>query len=181
MSLELGTATGTFNDIKLIGLHNGAVHSVSFTTGIQFGQTEQMNLTSVHQPVGRQFPIVVQNSVANYKKSSLTATVMFKEANSITHNHGLTPEYRGLMLKAREELFSFLTNKSAKIIRDWNGDMRIIMIVDSPTIQPNNELGGALADVTFNYIEIGNVDDTRTLAKFGLTNVTIEGDVLDER
>lgn len=128
-----------------------------FAAGVSFGNGEQKNITGVYEPMGKKYPIVVANGVTNYYKSSLKATIVLEDDlyNSTLDRHD-EAEYR-------KGILEFLTNRKPKIIKDWNGNSWLVMIIDNPTVVPNNNLGFGFADVEFKYVEVGDTNSSHDL------------------
>lgn len=133
-----------------------------FYAGVTFGNGEQKNITGVYEPMGRKFPIVVSNGITNYYKASLSAKIITeKDLDNITISRKEEVEHR-------KKILEFLTNNKPKIIKDWNGNSWLVMIVDNPVVQPDNLLTFGLADVEFNFVEVGDANSTNDLLLSGL-------------
>lgn len=55
-----------------------------------------------------------------------------------------------------------MTNKKPKVIKDWNGNSWLTIIVDSPSVDYNASYGMGITTVTSSWTEIGapnNRDD----------------------
>ena len=61
-----------------------------------------------------------------------------------------------------------MLNKKAKVLKSWNGDSFLMMVVDSPSISYHNDAGQAIADVAFKFAEIGDVNYSKDLKASGL-------------
>jgi hypothetical protein len=57
----------------------------------------------------------------------------------------------------------FLKNKKPKILRDSAGRYYLISITGNPKEIPNNGLQGSIAEVDFQFVEIGNPYDSKTI------------------
>ena len=136
-----------------------------FYAGVSFGNGDQKHVTGIYEPMGKKYPIVVANGITNYYRSSLKATMITDED---LFNSKLD---RKEEVKHREKILDFLTDSKPKIIKDWNGNSWLVMIVDSPSIQPNNNLGFGYSDVEFDFVEVGNADSTEDLIASGLIKV----------
>lgn len=141
-----------------------------FYADVNFGSVEQTHLTGVYEPLGSKYPIVVSNSLVNYKKSSFSGLAITKDAFDKGFDRIRQTSYRN-------ELLSFLTNSRAKVIKDWNGDIILMVVVGSPTLTPVNPTGGALASVAFNYNEIGDANNQEDLYNAGISDVGYSNDV----
>lgn len=133
-----------------------------FYADVSFGSGEQKNITGIYEPMGKKYPIVVSNGITNYYKSSLSAKIITdKDLSNVTINRMEEVNYR-------KNILDFLTNHKPKIIKDWNGNSWLVMIVDNPKVEPDNLLGFGLSDIEFNYVEVGDANSTQDLLVSGL-------------
>ena len=133
-----------------------------FYAGVSFGNGDQKNITGIYEPMGRKYPIVVANGITNYYKSSLKATVITDEDLFSSKLD------RKQEVEHRKKILDFLTDNKPKIIKDWNGNSWLVMVVDSPSVQPNNRLGFGYSDVEFNFVEVGDSNSTEDLVLSGM-------------
>ena len=137
-----------------------------FYAGVQFGAQSIANKASVYEPLSSKYPIVVTNGALEYLRASFTGTVVSPaEMDSRVLDSVAN-------LKYRNELYSFLNNKKAKIIKDWNGNLWLVMVVDNLTATPNNMIGGQLSTVMFNFVEIGDGSSSSDLHKSGVVTAS---------
>ena len=121
-----------------------------------------MQQIGVFEPLGRKYPVVVSNSLINYETGSFTGTVL---PNDFLENHN----FNALdMVNERKELLDFLTNKNAKILKDWNGNIWLIIIVNNPSISFQTNTSMKLADVSASWVEIGDYNSQKDLYEAGL-------------
>ena len=134
-----------------------------FYAGVSYGTGNRVQQVGILEPLGRKFPIMVSNSLLNYETGSVTGTVV-------------TPEYyqpgakvtRAELLKERKDLLDFLTNKKVKVIKDWNGQIYLCFVVDNPSIEYLDGSGMGLANVAFNWMEVGDVNNQQDLYDTGM-------------
>lgn len=135
-----------------------------FYSGVSFGTGEQRNVTGIYEPMGRKYPIIVSNGVTSYYKSSLKSTII---TDDDLKNHTIN---RKEEVVYRKNILDFLTNHKPKIIKDWNGNAWLVMVLDNPRIEPNNYLGFGISDIEFNYAEVGDANSTEDLILSGLSD-----------
>lgn len=135
-----------------------------FYAGVQYGTSEQVQKVGVFEPYGRKYPVVVSNSAINYQTGSFGGTV-------------LAPGYLGhgkldrpAMVKEQKVLVDFLTNKRAKIIKDWNSRIWLCIITGNPSIDYDQASGMGIANVGASYVEIGDPNDQQDLYNAGLVS-----------
>lgn len=137
-----------------------------FYGGLSYGTGSMANKTGIFEPLGTKYPVVVSNANTQYYKGSLTATAMtYNQLMNDTFNRYSTSQYLQLLL-------NFITDKSTKIIKDWNGNLWLAAIVDNAQVSYNNNVGMGIGDVSFNFVEIGSAQDQNTLEMNGFINVS---------
>lgn len=121
-------------------------------------------LVGEHVPIGRKYPIVVTNANADYSSGGLSGTILnddYDETRSVDRL-GIVDQ-----TKIAEV---FLKNKKPKIIKDWNGNTWLVMIVGNPTINYSRD-GGGVVNISFQYTEQGDANNTQDLYNNGLIGV----------
>lgn len=113
---------------------------------IDFGTSEIATNNAVFEPLGSRFPIVVANGDTNYMKGGLNALVMSEEDLEL-----MNPRQQ---LEYRKGLTEFLTNNKPKVLKKPNGELYVIRLVDSPSVNYLNNTRGTLADISANYVEV---------------------------
>lgn len=138
---------------------------VKFYGGLSYGAASVANRTGVFEPLGTKYPIVVSNANTQYYKGSLQSTALsFTQLMDNTFNRVSNTDY----LNA---LTNFLTDKTTKIIKDWNGNIWLIAVLDDASISYNNNVGMGLGDVGFSFVEIGSAKDQNSLQTSGFINI----------
>ena len=138
-----------------------------FYNGVQYGSLERVQKIGVLEPFGSKYPVVVSNGMINYSKSSLKGTIL---NNDFENSHIIR---RKEIVEKRETLLNFFTNKKAKILKDWNGNFWLMIIVDSPSVEFVNNYGMGISNISANWIEIGDPYNQQDLYNTGLL---IEGE-----
>ena len=138
-----------------------------FYNGVQYGSLERVQKIGVLEPFGSKYPVIVSNGMINYSKSSLKGTIL---NNDFENNHIIR---RKEIAEKREILLNFFTNKKAKILKDWNGNFWLMIIVDSPSVEFVNNYGMGISNISANWIEIGDPYNQQDLYNTGLL---IEGE-----
>lgn len=138
-----------------------------FYNGVQYGSLERVQKIGVLEPFGSKYPVVVSNGMINYSKSSLKGTIL---NNDFENSHIIR---RKEIVEKRETLLNFFTNKKAKILKDWNGNFWLMIIVDSPSVEFVNKYGMGISNISANWVEIGDPYNQQDLYNTGLL---IEGE-----
>lgn len=131
-------------------------------TNVQYTGTTQTQKVATFEPFGRKYPVYITNATTNYQKGRLNATVLnsdYLQTRKLDRN---------ALRMNRDAFVQFLTNNKAKIIKDWNGNAWMIAVVDDVDITFNDRTDNALADVGFNYVEVGEIDNQQDMEDNGL-------------
>lgn len=137
------------------------------STGVGYGPSEQTQLVSIYNPLGKKYPIYVSNGATNYQTGSLTAKIIGNYDNTHVFN-------RKEMVEQKNALLKWLTNKRAKVLKDFNGNIWLIYITGSPSITYNTQWGNNMMEISFQYGEIGDVEDGNSMRNVGLWPTIIE-------
>ncbi|MEG1152276.1 MAG: hypothetical protein RSD67_05335 [Oscillospiraceae bacterium] len=133
-----------------------------FYAGVSYGTTEQVQRIGMFEPFGRKYPVYVSNALTNYKTGSVKGKVLGKDFEATGVINRLD------VVKENKILLDFLTNKKAKILKDWNGNCTLLIVTGSPAITYDNNYGMGIVDTDFSYSEIGNYDVKNDLKSVGM-------------
>jgi hypothetical protein len=75
------------------------------------------------------------------------------------------------MVEQRNVIEQCLTNRKPKVIKDWNGNMWLVMFVDNLDISFDNSWGMGMAVVSGNWVEIGDPNSEVDLQSLGLITI----------
>lgn len=138
---------------------------VKFYGGLSYGAASVANKTGIFEPLGSKYPVVVANANTQYYKGSLNSTAMgFNQLMNDTFDRVSNTDY----LNA---LANFVTNKATKILKDWNGNIWLVAVLDDASITYDNNVGMGLGNVSFSFVEIGSAQDQNTLQSQGFINI----------
>lgn len=162
---------------------------------IEFGNMNVNQDIGVHMTLGNKYPIVVSNSAVSYRSGSVQGLILPEDFGKITaqiqeiynitclndcqtvgaidkFSGGTVLQRVGLnrsnMVTKREELEKFFTNKKPKIIKDWNGNMWLVIFTDNINISFNNEWGMGLSTIEAGWTEIGDPNNENDLKYAGM-------------
>lgn len=133
-----------------------------FYAGVNYSTNQRVQKIGVFEPLGRKYPVVISNSLINYETGSFSGTVL---PNDYLTNNDLD---KLSMVKERKDLLDFLTNKKPKILKDWNGNIWLMIITGNPTISFQRNSAMKVADVSANWAEIGDYNNQKDLYEAGL-------------
>lgn len=133
--------------------------------GVGYGSIDMNQSVGSIVPIGSKYPIVITNSNNQYHNGSIRGQIV---PNDYYINGNLS---RIDMVNKRDELEQFLTNKRAKIIKDWNGKMWLVMIMDNINCAFDDNYGMGMVTFTANWLEVGDPTNQQDLQDTGLINV----------
>lgn len=132
---------------------------------VGYGNVDMNQVVGSIMPIGAKYPIVITNSQNQYHNGSISGTIV---PDDYYFNGNLS---RIDMVNKRNELEQFLTNKRAKIIKDWNGNIWLVMIMDNVSCTFNNNYGMGIVNFSTNWVEVGDPTNQQDLQATGLINV----------
>lgn len=131
------------------------------SAGVSYGPSEQTQLVAVYNPLGKQYPIYVSNGATNYQTGSVTAKIIGDYED--THIFD-----RKEMVQQKNAMLKWLTNKRAKVLKDFNGNIWLIYITGSPSVSYDAQWGNGMMEISFQYGEIGDADNGDDMRNVGL-------------
>ena len=165
-----------------------------FVAGVGYGDATRHQAVGVIETIGGKYPIVVSNSNMNYNSGSVTAysigdglytqnrsqSLAFLVSDTGQYINTDTDEYivvsimdvqrldRQSIRKLRQTIEQFLVNKKAKILKDWNGNIWIVMITDNISITWTNDWGMGITTLDMPWTEIGDATNQNDLIDCGI-------------
>lgn len=133
--------------------------------GAGYGNIEMNQNVGTIVPIGSKYPIVITNSQNQYHNGSIRGKIV---PNDFYSNGNLS---RIDMVNKRDELEQFLTNKRAKIIKDWNGKIWLVMILSNVDCTFDDNYGMGMVEFSADWVEIGDPTIQQDLYNAGLINV----------
>lgn len=133
-------------------------------SGVIYSNNQQNIQNNILMPIGATYPIVVQNANGNYRSGSVQFTVLGYEFDD---NQRLN---RISMTKQLNDIMLFLTNTKPKVIKDFNGNIFIIRIVNNPQVSYDANWGNNIPKVSFDWVEQGKYDDMTDMKELGFYN-----------
>ena len=132
---------------------------------VGYGNVDMNQVVGSITPIGAKYPIIITNSHNQYHNGSISGTIV---PDDYYFNGNLS---RIDMVKKRNELEQFLTNKRVKVIKDWNGNIWLVMIVGNVSCTFNNNYGMGIVNFSTNWTEVGDPTNQQDLQATGLINV----------
>ena len=122
-----------------------------FNMGVESGSTDIVQQVGTFTVLGRKYPIVMSNGLANYQTGQLSGLVLpedYEDTRTID---------RIAITQRRNKLLEFLTNKQPKIIKDRNQNQWLV-IIQSPSTSYLNNYGQGIVSASMQWIEIGDAE-----------------------
>lgn len=123
---------------------------------VRIGDVTNQIGANVIETLGSRYPYVVYGQ-SNYLKGSMECLLVSEE--SVVGDVNIRSE------KAlRDKILGFLNNKKHKVLKCEDGSYMLVQIVGTPTLTPSEEILG-IYQVSFEFVEVGNINDVSELAK----------------
>ena len=132
---------------------------------VGYGNVDMNQVVGSITPIGAKYPIIITNSHNQYHNGSISGTIV---PDDYYFNGNLS---RIDMVNKRNELEQFLTNKRVKVIKDWNGNIWLVMIMGNVSCTFNNNYGMGIVSFSTNWTEVGDPTNQQDLQATGLINV----------
>lgn len=130
--------------------------------GVEYNDMTTNQQIGVFQPYNRKYPVVVSNSLMQYKTGSIGGWVLpenFDETRQATGSE---------VMKQKELLLNMLTNKKPKLIKDMNGNNWLVYFTGNPSATYDNNVGQSMVKVNAEWTEVGDSNDKTDLFENGL-------------
>lgn len=126
---------------------------------VNYGQTESHQQIGTYEPIGKKYPIIISNAKTNYKSGSVSAVLL----NDDYCSTGIIN--RQAIVEKEKIVNDFLKNKEPKVLKDFNGNMWLVVITGNPSTTYSTNYGNGIFTIEFNWVEQGNADNHEDLLK----------------
>lgn len=133
-----------------------------FLYEVKYDNNQRNQQIGIFQVLGQQFPIFVANGSLSYESGSVTATIL----NDDFEQTGVID--RTAITKQKNAIKDFLTNRKAKVLKDWNSNEWLCIVNDNVNVTYKENYGMGIPVITFNWTEIGHVDNQQDLYNNGI-------------
>lgn len=124
--------------------------SYKFKENVSYSNNQRTHLAATYEPFGSKYPVVVSNGNLSYDQGSVAGNVIVMENETLERKE---------TVNRLQTIKEFLSNSSAKILKDFNGNIWLVTINDSMPLTYYSEVGMGFAQLQFNWIEIGDAND----------------------
>ncbi|MEG1463235.1 MAG: hypothetical protein RSC48_08985, partial [Anaerorhabdus sp.] len=117
------------------------------------------------KPFGAKYPTVNMNGKTDYETLSIQGTLLganFEKNRKLNRNE---------IVAQKEQFMKFMKNGKSKIIKDWNGNIWLVILTSALTFATNPSYGMGIPTVGFDVTEQGKYDNQRDLYENGLIEV----------
>ena len=116
----------------------------------------------VLMPIGATYPIVIQNGEGNYRSGSIQFKVL-------GYRYEIDKRLDRVSIKKQsDDILKFLTNGKAKCLTDFNGNIYILKVINSPQISYDANWGNGIITISFDWVEQGKYNDYDSMLELGL-------------
>lgn len=133
-----------------------------FLFDVEYGTNAVNQQIGVFTPLGKRFPIVVANGQSAYESGSVTATILNDDylETRVIDSAAIVQQFKALK--------TFLTNKEAKVLKDWAGNIWLVAITGSPQNSYKPGSGMQIPQLNFSWTQIGEANNQQDLYNAGL-------------
>ena len=129
----------------------------TLNNSVIYSNHSQNTQNATLMPIGAKYPIVIQNSECNYRSGSVQCKIL---GYNFDRTHRID---RIDATKQLEDFLAFLTNGKAKCITDYNGNIFICKVINSPQISFDGNYGNTIPTVSFDWVEQSKYNDYDTM------------------
>lgn len=158
---ETKTVLSQFNNNYICD--NNLIYDITNENKINSAQLTSKN--SFYEPYASKYPMISRNAITEYREGQTTAVLLAKTSLSMIDAN----IDRFAQVKLVREFNNWLSNGRAKIIKDFNGDLIFVAVVDAVTNDYYKELGNGIASTSFSWKEIGDFNN-KDFNKLGMIN-----------
>lgn len=141
-----------------------AEQTFKFLYDVEYGTNARNQQVGTFQPLGKQYPIIVANGLLSYESGSVSATIL----NDDYEDTGVIDPVA--IVQKKTIIKDYLTNKKAKLLKDWSGNVWLCMITDNVQVTYRNGSGMRIPQIQFNWVQIGDASNQSDLYNNGVIN-----------
>lgn len=130
-------------------------NSYKFKENASYSNNERVHLTATYEPYGSKYPVVISNGQLSYDKGTVGGSIIILDKNEELDRKETSERLQAIK--------NFLTTPSAKILKDFNGNIWLVALSDNLPITYYSEVGMGFARVDFNWSEIGDANNGQDL------------------
>lgn len=159
----IDTVFSQFNGVFI----GDAQNIYKFLYEVAYGSNSRNQQVGIFEVLGQQYPVFVANGSLSYESGSVTATILNDdyEKTGVINRTAITQQ--------KDIIKDFLTNKKAKILKDWNSNEWLCIVNSNINVTYKSNYGMGIPSIQFDWTQIGDASNQQDLYKNGiLTEVT---------
>ena len=133
--------------------------------GVAYNNLNTNQQVGVIPTLGNKYPVIVSNGNIQYDTGSVSGLIVPDDFYSDGNLSRLD------MSNKREVISSFITNKKPKVLKDWNGNIWLVVFTDNVDVSFDNNYGMGVATLSSGWTEVGDPTNQEDLQRTGLVNV----------
>lgn len=133
-----------------------------FLYDVEYGTNARNQQVGTFQPLGKQYPVIVANGLLSYESGSVSATIL----NDDYEDTGIIDPVA--IVQKKTIIKDYLTNKKAKLLKDWNSNIWLCMITDNVSVTYRTGSGMSIPQIQFNWVQIGDANSQSDLYANGV-------------
>lgn len=151
---------------KFSGVFIGdATQSFKFLYDVNYSSNARNQQIGTFTPLGRAYPIIVANGVLSYESGTFTGSIL----NDDFEKTGVID--RTATTQKKNRIKDYLTNKKPKILKDYNGNLWLIMITSNINVAYKSGTSMSIPQVSFSWTEIAKANNQKDLYDSGIVNI----------
>lgn len=141
-----------------------AEQTFKFLYDVEYGSNARNQQVGTFQPLGKQYPIIVANGLLSYESGSVSATIL----NDDYKDTGIIDPIA--IVQKKTIIKDYLTNKKAKLLKDFNGNVWLCMVTDNVQVTYRTGSAMSIPQIQFNWVQIGDANNQSDLYANGVIN-----------
>ncbi len=118
----------------------------------------------------RKYPIFIRNTIANYDTGNCKGSFVPLDEDTCEYEYGAEKDY--WRIKYQREFMDYICDSIPKILKLPDGRLWLVQVTPNPTDTANQEYNDR--EITWGWVEIGNVNSEEDLYYLGFSDVTEE-------
>lgn len=163
---------GNYNTNTVDSLFDGVVlvdRNAVFKTVLNTSISMQKNRNGATvAPVGRRYPLSISNGFNNYDSGSIKATFIQQIGLEFDVKNGW---------RWRRDFMNYLVDSNVKVLKFYDGRMWLVAITGNPLEDSSAHID--MPYTSFDWTEVGDVEKSKDLYKYGLIDVDLDPDTTD--
>lgn len=133
-----------------------------FLYEVEYNNNQRNQQVGVFQVLGNKYPVLVANGALSYETGSVSATILNDD-----YEKTRVLDYAAIRQKM-DVLKDFLTNRKAKILKDWRGNMWLCIVNSNINVSYKQGSGMGIPTVTFDWTQVGDAFNQDDLVNNGV-------------